>query len=121
VTGGILRALPALAWAGLIWGSSSTPGDGTSWLTWAWLDLPFLDKVAHALLFGVLAALLRYAGASAPAAVLTAVAWGVIDEVHQAFVPGRSPELADLAADAVGATLSVLVVRSVASRRRRPR
>lgn len=121
MTARIGRTLPALAWAGLIWWSSSTPGDGTSWLAWAWLDLPLLDKVAHALLFGVLAALLRYAGLSAQGAIVGAVAWGVLDEVHQAFVPGRSPELGDLAADTLGATLAVLAVRSFASRRGRPR
>ncbi len=43
-------------------------------------------------------------------AVLTAVglsaAYGVTDELHQAFVPGRSPELADVLADTTGAALA---------------
>ncbi len=116
-----LRALPALLWAGLIWWSSSTPGDGSSWLSAPWLDLPMLDKVAHALLFGVLAALLRYAGASGRTAFVAAVAWGGVDEAHQAFVPGRTPDLADLAADAVGAALAVAAVRSFALRGKRSR
>ena len=36
-------------------------------------------------------------------AVLLTVAYGLTDEVHQSFVPGRTPELRDLAADALGA------------------
>jgi hypothetical protein len=118
-----LRALPALLWAGLIWWSSSTPGDGSSWLSAPWLDLPIpmLDKVAHAGLFGVLAALLRYAGVAARPAFAATVAWGAIDEVHQAFVPGRTPELGDLAADATGALLALAAVRWFSSRREMPR
>ena len=35
-------------------------------------------------------------------AVLAGVLWGVLDEIHQAFVPGRSADLLDLVADSVG-------------------
>lgn len=35
---------------------------------------------------------------------LIATAWGFGDELHQAFVPGRSAELADVAADFLGAS-----------------
>ena len=37
-------------------------------------------------------------------AVVIAVVYGASDEFHQTFVTGRSAELADLAADALGAT-----------------
>ncbi len=40
---------------------------------------------------------------TAVVAVLIAVAYGASDEFHQMFVAGRSAELADLAADALGA------------------
>lgn len=116
-TGRVLRTLPALAWAAGIWWLSSTPDDGATWLAISWLDGPGLDKVAHAGLFGVLAALLRLAGASPLAAVAAAIGWGVVDEIHQSFVPGRTPELGDLLADAVGAVAAVLAVRWLASRR----
>jgi VanZ family protein len=36
-------------------------------------------------------------------AFLGAMAFGVGDEVHQAFVPGREPSLLDLGLDAAGA------------------
>ncbi|MFH1791190.1 MAG: VanZ family protein, partial [Candidatus Omnitrophota bacterium] len=35
--------------------------------------------------------------------------WGGIDEIHQAFVPMRSPDVLDLAADCVGCTLGILL------------
>jgi VanZ family protein len=31
------------------------------------------------------------------------MAWGLFDEIHQAFVPGRSADVLDLGADALGA------------------
>ena len=45
----------------------------------------------------------RIAASTAMVAVLIAVAYGASDEFHQVFVPGRSAELADLGADALGA------------------
>ena len=74
------------------------------------------DGVAHALEYGVLAAVLlrglagaRWRGVTVGAAwfaVLLATLYGVTDEVHQRFVPGRTAEVADLIADVVGATVA---------------
>ena len=36
-----------------------------------------------------------------------AIAYGVSDEVHQMFVPGRMPDVSDVAADAAGALIAV--------------
>jgi VanZ family protein len=33
----------------------------------------------------------------------------VLDEIHQAFVPGRSADLLDIVADSVGVTLGTLL------------
>ena len=43
-------------------------------------------------------------------AVLLAVVYGATDEWHQSFVPGRTPELRDLFADAVGSAFGASVV-----------
>ena len=70
------------------------------------------DVVAHALVYAVLGALMLRAVAGARrlrvtvrnaalAAVLTA-AYGLTDEFHQSFVPGRTAEARDLAADTLG-------------------
>ena len=44
----------------------------------------------------------RVTGTAAALAIAFGVAYGASDEVHQMFVPGRSAEVADLAADASG-------------------
>ena len=41
------------------------------------------------------------------AAVLFCILYGVSDEFHQSFVPGRTPDARDLVADGVGAALGV--------------
>lgn len=67
------------------------------------------DKVAHFCVYGLLATLVQRAlpGRRAPlVAVLVVSLFGVTDEVHQAFVPGRSSEVADWVADTLGAILA---------------
>ncbi len=74
---------------------------------------PVNDKVLHFAAYGGLATLClratsggRLAGLTSRAAVLAwilAVGYGVTDEVHQRFVPYRTADVADLAADALGA------------------
>lgn len=77
--------------------------------------LPLRDKGIHALEYAGLALFVAHAALRtwpdrarariAAVAVLIAGAWGVLDEIHQAFVPGRSADLADLLADVIGALL----------------
>ena len=73
---------------------------------------PGLDKIVHAGSYALLAILLVLADAEPRRAwwwaVLTAL-YGISDEVHQAFVPGRRADVADFAADASGATLAIAV------------
>ena len=78
------------------------------------------DGVAHALQYAVLAALLlrglagaRWRGVKVRAAALTvllATLYGVTDEAHQWFVPGRTAEVTDLVADALGAAVAAGVI-----------
>lgn len=98
----------ALAWAAVIFALSSLPATDIR------LDLPNvpgLDKVAHVVLFGILAALLAQAlrGAgevrSIVLAVVLASAYGVTDEWHQSSVPGRDADVYDWGADTIGAVL----------------
>ena len=64
------------------------------------------DKVAHFALFALITALLwRGTAGRAPLAVLGAVVgFAALDELHQAFMPGRAAELADFITDAVAAS-----------------
>ena len=78
------------------------------------------DGVAHALQYAVLAALLlrglagaRWRGVrvrAAALAVLLAPLYGVTAEAHQWFVPGRTAEVTDLVADALGAAVAAGVI-----------
>ncbi len=105
----VLGWLPAGLWCLLIFVLSSRPA----------LPSPasVTDKQAHALVYGILATLVLMAmtrwrwraigGAGVLAAFLMATAYGVSDEFHQMFVPGRSPEVADVVADAAGAAVAL--------------
>lgn len=124
----VSRWLPVLAYAGVVWYFSSQAG----------LDIPggVSDKIAHAIEFGVLGALLwRAINGSILArpdlrrvlAVVGACAgYAAFDEIHQAFVPGRESSLTDLAADVAGVLLilgllSAIGLRAGRSRERVPR
>lgn len=81
------------------------------------------DKLAHALLYGLLGMLAFSGWRRAPRhawvwPVLAAIAVGGIDEWHQSSVPGRSAELLDWVADVAGITIAFLGLRS---RRRKER
>jgi VanZ family protein len=95
-----LRAwLPPLLWATLIFVLSSRPSLGQS---------PFggADKLAHLALYGVLGLLLARTGSLTGTSTLVLLAGGLVyaasDEVHQAWVPGRTPDVMDWIADAAG-------------------
>jgi hypothetical protein len=79
------------------------------------------DKVAHFAVFGFLGTLVyRAGGPKWPAwlAVLIVSAFGVTDEWHQSFVPGRDCDVFDWLADTLGAALAVTLYVKWASYRR---
>ena len=71
------------------------------------------DKQAHASGYALLAVLVARAAAgglgrrvrlgAAAIAVVVTIAYGVSDEYHQSFVPGRDADIHDVYADAAGA------------------
>lgn len=92
---------------------------------------PFSDKHFHFASYALLAALLVRALASARlrnittrvaiAAFALATLYGMTDEFHQRFVPGRTYALDDLAADALGAAAAagLLLAWAIIRRQRR--
>ena len=92
---------------------------------------PFSDKHFHFASYALLAALLVRALASARlrnitarvaiGAFVLATFYGVTDEFHQQFVPGRTSALDDLAADAMGAAVAagLLLAWAIIRRQRR--
>lgn len=109
---------PALLWAAVLFALSSRPtlpadlGGG-------------LDKVAHFLAYAVLGLLLARGGLAwrMPIGwlVLFGLAYAVTDELHQAFVPGRSPDAADWVADALGVAAGCLFLYRLRAGRTGPR
>lgn len=128
VRGRRLRAwLPALLWAATIFVLSSLPGSA-----YPPTGLVHADKLAHVAVYALLGGLCahglargwtRGADAGVATIVLLAVAlatlYGVSDELHQRFVPGRNPDWRDVVADGAGAFLGAYVTAMVARHRRR--
>jgi VanZ family protein len=101
--------LPVVAWAALIFALSSIPSLSSGLGTW---DL-VLRKLAHATEYAVLGGLLlRALGRELPAFAL-GVAYAASDELHQAFVEGRHGAPRDVAIDAAGVLIGILLVRRV--------
>jgi VanZ family protein len=98
---------PVLAFMSLIFYLSSQP------------DVPLPpgvgDKPTHSIAYSILGVLIvralagglpaRIGGATALAAIVLTTAYGVSDEVHQMFVPGREADFNDVVADAIGGAL----------------
>jgi len=82
-------------------------------------ELPFRDKAIHFVEYAVLGWLCTGAARrtwpsaalwrTALFAVFISALWGLSDEIHQAMVPGRSAELADVAADLLGSAFGSAV------------
>lgn len=113
--------VPAILFYLLIFFLSSQNGD---------IDLPGrgLDKVAHLIEFSLLGFFLSlgyfktFAFPPAIKSVLvffTGLSLGVLDELHQLFVPGRKSEIEDVMADAAGIVCGILVYRYLGKRKRR--
>lgn len=106
--------LPALIYMVLIFVLSSIPT-----LASYSKHLPFRDKGAHFLEYAMLGALTTHAaGRSFPNlargrvlvfGVMLATLFGISDELHQAFVPGRRADFGDIIADFLGATVGGLL------------
>lgn len=102
-------------WAAVIFGFSSLPGSAIP----GHFSVP-----GHVVVYAVLGALLLLAlGRPSPAFIAAAVtlasAYGVSDEFHQSFVPGRCPDPADWAVDTAAALLGALVVAALLVARHR--
>ena len=121
---------PAVAgWAVVIFGLSSIPNNFAP----SESAIP-ADKIAHAIEFAVLAVLVawtlarsRSAGVTltlAFAAAFISSAYGVTDEIHQRYVPGRDVTVGDFFADVGGAALGACVALTLGNgrvtRRQRP-
>lgn len=107
----VKRFLPMLLLMIMIFILSSQPGDAI-----LLPDIVNIDKACHLLEYTVLGASCLYALHPAAVklmpiticclAIVICTAYGITDEVHQMFVPGRDSSAADVAADFLGALLA---------------
>jgi VanZ family protein len=95
---------------GILWWSSAQSGNPLGDSTAA----EFVHNGAHVVAYGSLAALALAAlappeswhASQVATAVLIAGCYGVVDEIHQHFVPGRTCSAADAITDVVGGSLA---------------
>jgi VanZ family protein len=105
--------LPAIAYTLLIW-----------WLSSQAFELAFMqrvplqDKGVHFIEYGALSFFIAHAvtatwpgreTATFFTAVVSTVLLGLLDEMHQSFVPGRFSDVMDLVADTIGAVVAAFL------------
>lgn len=100
-----VAAVAAVLWMAVIFSLSSLPGSAVP---------GNYGSFGHFVLYFVLGALyfLALPASGRPwttfvLAIALASAYGITDEFHQSFVPGRMPEVMDWAVDTVGAMVAV--------------
>ena len=128
--------LPVLAWMAMImwfstggWSAENTGSILRPLLDWLlpWASAAhiaalhaLIRKTAHVTEYGVLAALWfialtrerRWSARRAAwLAILVAIAWASLDELHQATVPSRTPSVGDVGFDAAGAVIAASLAR----------
>lgn len=114
-----LRVLVPITGMLVLWRSSSQVPDGEQHST----AHSLFHNSMHVVAYACIAASLWVAWSRRPVAAaclfrsrgswLIASLYGVVDELHQAYVPGRVCSFADLVSDASGAALAVVVLRGV--------
>ena len=97
--------VPVLVWAGVIFAFSSIPHLSTGLGTWDTI----LRKGAHITEYAVLGGLLYRALSREALALAAGIAYAATDELHQHFIRGRHASPVDVAIDAVGVAVGMVV------------
>ncbi|MGI6065849.1 MAG: VanZ family protein [Bacillota bacterium] len=106
--------IPALCWAGVIFFLSGRTGSELNRM------FSFLGNLnwGHLAAFFILSIFVFYALRKTTSGkniivttILICFLYGISDELHQYFVPGRTPQLLDIVNDVLGASLGVLAAR----------
>lgn len=106
---------PVVAWAVFIFVLSAYP---TKQVSEVHLQDFIVKKTAHVIEYGIFAGLLyrafkesgvkkRNAGIYS---IFVAFVYGVTDEFHQSFTPGRDPKLRDVVFDTIGAIFAIYII-----------
>ncbi len=105
--------IPAIVWAILIMAVSSIPNLSTPNFRFS-----FADKIAHFVEYFILGLLTTNAARgfvekTRTAFLISAIlasAYGVLDELHQMLIPGRSVEVLDMASNVTGAVFGSFII-----------
>ncbi len=103
---------PVFVWAAIIFSFSAKPTNPVSEIYWK--DF-VVKKLAHVVVYAILAIFLYRAfkkeGVSPKKSgyysIIVAVLYGLTDEFHQSYTPGRDPKLRDVIFDTIGATFAI--------------
>ena len=98
--------VPAIIWAALIFVASSIPDISTPSF-----GFKMVDKIIHFIIFFILGVLISYGFGKGRInsvnifwiSIGITILYGIFDEFHQFFVPGRHMDAFDVLADALGA------------------
>lgn len=107
--------LPVFAWMSVIFLFSSHPTTPTSKIYWK--DF-IVKKTAHLIEYGTLTTLFYRAFVNsnikkrkaALISIILSVLYGLSDEFHQSFTPGRMPRFYDVIFDTIGSTLAIYFI-----------
>lgn len=111
--------LPPILWGLIIFSFSSFPVATATEIYWK--DF-IIKKTAHIIEYGILATLLYRAIVNSEVdkkkamwiSVLIAFLYGLTDEFHQSFTPGREPKLRDVIIDTTGASIFIFgIVKNI--------
>ncbi|MBT8143815.1 MAG: VanZ family protein [Gammaproteobacteria bacterium] len=102
------RWIPPIALMLVIFAVSSIPGDDESTSTLLGFIPPAVQNFLHVPIYALLTVLwwraLQIAAATL-VAILVSLGWGVIDELHQLYIPGRYASLTDITLNSIGVLL----------------
>lgn len=109
---------PTAIWAIVIFSFSAIPTNPVSEIYWQ--DF-IVKKLAHIIEYGIFATLLyrslKLSGISPKDAIIysliTSFLYGVSDEFHQSFTPGREPKARDVLFDTFGAAMFLFLLNRV--------
>ena len=109
----LLRWLPALSWMGIIFYWSGQPVLPIDHLP----NADLAHWLSHVGAYGILAVLLTFGTGLGRRGLWLAFAlaalYGIGDEIHQSFTPGRRADVRGVAIDAVSAGITLIVISKV--------
>jgi VanZ family protein len=107
----IIRFIPALLWMGFIFylSSQQTTGIGGD----SYWQRFFILKTFHLIEYAVLFILINFAINSKLYSLTLSYLYGISDEFHQSFIPGRTAKFIDTFIDLLGIFIGLLILKFI--------